>query len=146
MSRRTYIFAGPAESGTALTSIIEAALDAPFIREPGSDPYIRADPVSLYTSGHDFEDGDIDFPGGTPVPLKSAYPHLIDIRDTERNLGRQQAVAARIFAAIKADGRINAVCIDDMQHVLDSCNSGPSPQAELGTSPEPASEDDDRVG
>jgi hypothetical protein len=101
-------------------SIIETALGRAFIRQAGSDPYIRADPVAVYMGGHDFDDGDIYSPAGTPIALKTTYPNLIDIRDTERNLQRQQDAAARIFAAIKADGRIKAVYIDDMQHVLDT--------------------------
>jgi hypothetical protein len=36
-----------------------------------------------------------------------------------RNGRRQQQVAARIFSAIKADGRLNAVYVDDMQHVVE---------------------------
>jgi hypothetical protein len=31
-----------------------------LIREPGSDPYVRADPVAVYVSGHDFDNGDIN--------------------------------------------------------------------------------------
>src|SRR5580658_10024679 len=115
MSRRTYIFAGPAGSGSALTSIIETALGRTFVREADSDPYIRADPASVYLSGHDFDDGDLNCPAGTPVPLKTAYPHLIDVRDNERNLTRQQNLAAQIFAAIEADGQTNALLVDDMQ-------------------------------
>jgi hypothetical protein len=30
-------------------------------------------------------------------------------------------MAARIFAAIKTDGRLTALCVDDMQHILDTC-------------------------
>lgn len=106
-------------------SVIEAALGRSFNREPGTDPYLRADPVAVYISGHDFDDGDIDSPDGTPIPLKTAYPYLIDIRDTERDPRHQQDTAARILAAIKADGHASAVLIDDMQHVLDSVNPDP---------------------
>lgn len=31
-----------------------------LIREPGSDPYVRAEPVAVYVSGHDFDNGDIN--------------------------------------------------------------------------------------
>ncbi len=106
---------------------IEAALGRPFIREVGSDPYVRADPIAVYVSGHDFEDGDIDSPAGRPVALKTAYPYLLDIRDTERNLQRQQDAATRIFAAIRADRRLRALYVDDMQHVLDSYDPVPWP-------------------
>jgi hypothetical protein len=40
---------------------------------------------------------------------------------------RQQQAAAAIFAAIKADGRLKAVYIDDMQHVLDMAEPAPRP-------------------
>jgi hypothetical protein len=118
MARRTYVFAGPSGSASVLMSIIETATGRPFIREPGSDPYIRADPIGVYLARHDFDDGDIDAPDGTPIRLRTGYPYLVDIRDTERDLHRQQQAAAEIFAAIKADGRLKAVYVDDMQHVL----------------------------
>ena len=108
-------------------SIVESALGRAFIRPAGSDPYIRADPVAVYMGGHDFDDGDVCSPAGTPIAVKTTYPNLIDIRDTERDFQRQQDTAARIFAAIKADGRVKAVHIDDMQHVLDSCDLHPRP-------------------
>ena len=127
MSRNTYIFAGPPGSAEMVMSIVESALGRAFIRPAGSDPYIRADPVAVYIGGHDFDDGDIYSPAGTPIAVKTTYPNLIDIRDTERDFQRQQDTAARIFAAIKADGRIKAVYIDDMQHVLDSCDLHPRP-------------------
>jgi len=127
VSRRTYIFTGPPGSAEIVTTIIETTLGGSVIREPGRDPYLRADPVAVYVSGHDFDDGDIDSPAGTPVPLHTAYPHLIDIRDTERDLQRQEDTATRIFTAIKQDGRVKAVYVDDMQHVLDTYD--PHPQA-----------------
>jgi hypothetical protein len=108
-------------------TIIETAIGRPFIREPGSDPYVRADPIGVYVARHDFEDGDIDAPDGTPIPLQTGYPYLADIRDTERDLHRQQQVAAAIFAAIKADERLKAVYVDDMQHVLDMTEPDPRP-------------------
>jgi hypothetical protein len=57
----------------------------------------------VYVSRHDFDDG--DGPDGMPIALQTGYPYLADIRDTERDLHRQQQAAAAIFAAIKADGR-----------------------------------------
>jgi hypothetical protein len=100
-------------------SAIEAALNRSFIREPGTDPYIRADPVAVYVGAHDFDDGDIDGPDKSPIALQTNYPLMVDVRDTDRNVGRQQDAAARIFAAIRADVRLKAVLVDDMQHVLD---------------------------
>lgn len=119
MARRTYIFAGPPGSATIVMSAVEAALNRSFTREPGTDPYIRADSVAVYVGTHDFDDGDIDGPDETPVALQTNYPLLVDVRDTDRDVGRQQEGAACIFAAIKADARIKAVLVDDMQHVLD---------------------------
>jgi hypothetical protein len=40
---------------------------------------------------------------------------------------RQQQAAAAILAAIKADGRLRAVHIDDMQRVLDMTEPGSRP-------------------
>ena len=107
-------------------AVIEAVLGRPVITEPGGDPYVRADPLAVSISGHDFDDADIHSPTGMPLALKTAYPHLIEVRDTEGNLQRQQDAAALIFAAIKADGQFEAVLIDDMQHVVDFFHAGPS--------------------
>lgn len=129
MARRTYVFAGPFGSAHVLTSIIETALGQRSTHESGTDPYVRADPVAVYLSSHDFDDGDIDAPDGTPLALRTSYPHLADFRDTERNEQRQQEAAARIFFAIKADDRLNAAYVDDMQHVVQMTELRPqSPQ------------------
>jgi hypothetical protein len=127
MARRTYIFAGPSGSAGILMTVIEAVLNRSFIREPGTDPHLRADPIAIYLGAHDFDDGDIDAPDETPLALRSSYPFLVDVRDTDRNVGRQQDAAARIFAAIKEDARLRAVLVDDMQHVLDITD--PEPQS-----------------
>jgi len=119
MARRTYVFAGPSGSADILTSIIEVTLGQTVIREPGSDPYIRADPVAVYLTGHDFDNGDIDTPDGTPIALLTDYPYVADFCDTERNDERQREVATRIFSAIKADGRLDALHVDDMQHLVE---------------------------
>ncbi|HEY2506768.1 MAG TPA: hypothetical protein VGI58_09635 [Streptosporangiaceae bacterium] len=118
MTRNTYVFAGPAGSAEVLIGIIEAALGRRFSVEPGSDPCLSLDSIAVYVSGHGFDEDDIEAPGGAPVPLRSAYPHLVDVRDTERDEASQREVADQIFAAIEADGRLAAVYIDDMQHVL----------------------------
>jgi len=78
-------------------------------------------------TSHDFDDGDIVTADGTPIPLRTGYPYLADIRDTTRDLHRQQQAAAAIFAAIKADGRLKTVYVDDMQHVLDMTEPGSRP-------------------
>jgi hypothetical protein len=100
--------------------VIENVMGRSFIREPGAGPYLRADPLAVYVGGHDFDDGDVDFADGTPVPLRSSYPNLVEIRDTEKDQGRQEAAAGRIYAALTADRSRKAVLVDDMQHVLKS--------------------------
>jgi hypothetical protein len=119
VARRTYIFAGPPGAAAIVMSAIEAALNRSFTREPGTDPYLRADPVAVYVGAHDFDDDDIDGPDETPLALRTSYPLLIDVRDTDRNVARQQDAAVRIFAAIRADSSLRAVLVDDMQRVLD---------------------------
>jgi len=120
VSRRTYVFVSPdGGSAEAVMDVIENVMGRPFTREPGTDPCLRADPLAVYVGGHDFDDGDIDFPDGTPVPLRSTYPNLIDIRDTEKNQARQEEAAGRIYAALTADQSRKAVLVDDMQHVLE---------------------------
>lgn len=129
MSRQTYIFTGPAGSADVVTGIIEDAMGAAFIHEPGSEPYVRADPVAVYVGGHDFDDGDMDFPDGTPIAFRTGYPVQVEVNDIERDPRRQEETAARLFAAIRKDGRLRAVCVDDMQRVLDSCEPAGSPPA-----------------
>jgi hypothetical protein len=120
VSRVTYIFAGPPGSARVLMAVIEAAVGGPFSHEPGTDPYIRADPITVYVGAHEFDDGDMDAPDGQALALQTSFPLLVDIRDVDRDADRQQDAAARIFAAIKADGRLTGVFVDDMQHVLDT--------------------------
>jgi hypothetical protein len=116
VSRRTYVFVSPGGgSAEAVMGVIENVMGRSF-----TDPYLRADPLAVYVGGHDFDDGDIDLPDGTPVPLRSGYPNLVEVRDTERDQGRQEAAARRIYAALTADQGRRAVLVDDMQHVLES--------------------------
>lgn len=100
--------------------VIENVMGGSFIREPGTDPHLRADPLAVYVGGHDFDDGDIDFPDGTPVPLRSGYPNLVDVRDTEKDQRRQEEAAGRIYAALTADRSRKAILVDDMQRILKS--------------------------
>jgi hypothetical protein len=120
MSRHTYLFVGSPDDADAVMRVIEAALAGSFVTEPGSDPYLRQDPIAVYVGGHEFDDDDIDFPDGSPVPLASQYPCLIDVRDVTRDNRRQEEVGARIFDALQAENRWKLVYIDDMQKVLRS--------------------------
>jgi hypothetical protein len=68
---------------------------------------------------------------GTWVPLHSQYPHSIEVRDIDKDIERQQALARRIFEALKALRQWQLVYIDDMQQVIDSCNPEDSPAGPL---------------
>jgi hypothetical protein len=103
---------------------IEATLGGSFTTESGSDPYLRLDSVAVYVGGHEFDD-DIDFPDGSPVPLGSQYPCLVDVRDVTKDTHGQEEVAARIFDTLKVDNRWKVVYIDDMQKVLGSYDPAP---------------------
>jgi hypothetical protein len=102
--------------------LIEQVLGRPFIREEGSDPYIRVGTVAVYVGGHEFDDDDIAWPQDSDIPLRSEYPAMIEIRDTGGDLQRQQEIAREIFAALRSAGGHRAVYIDDMQKILDSYN------------------------
>lgn len=120
MSRHTYVFVGSPGQADAVMRVIEATFGRSFITESGTDPYLRLDPVAIYVGGHEFDDGDIDFPDGSPVPLGSQYPCLVDVRDVTKNTQHQEEAATQIFDALKADNRWKVVYIDDMQKVLGS--------------------------
>jgi len=119
MSRQTFIFVGTQAQDPELMRLIEQALDGTFRFEEGTDPYIRAGTVAVYVGGHEFDDDDIAWPGGSDVPLRSMYPAMIEFRDTGGDQYRQQAIADQVFAALESAGRWPAVYIDDMQKVLD---------------------------
>jgi hypothetical protein len=120
MSRHTYVFVGAPGQAEAVMRVIEASLGSSFVSEPGSDPYLRLDSLAVYVGDHEFDDDDIDFPDGSPVPLESQYPCLVDVRDVAKDTHHQEEVAARVFDALKAVNRWKVVYIDDMQKVLGS--------------------------
>lgn len=119
MSRQTFIFVGASPQNADLMRLLELALGREFIREEGSDPYIRMGTVAVYVSGHEFDDDDITWPEGPEIPLHSEFPAMIEIRDTSGDRQRQQETADKIFAALRSEGRWRAVYIDDMQKILD---------------------------
>jgi len=119
MSRQTFIFVGTTAQDADLVRLVEHALGRPFTHEEGSDPYIQAGTVAVYLGGHEFDDDDITWPGGSVIPLHSKFPAMIETRDTSGNQLRQQEIADQIFAALRSGGHWPAVYIDDMQKVLD---------------------------
>jgi hypothetical protein len=124
MSRQTFIFVSDPAQDPDLMHLIEQALGGNFRYEEGSDPYIRVGTVAIYAGVHEFDDDDIAWPGGSDIPLRSMYPAMVEIRDTDGDQQRQQAIADQVFAALKSAGRWRAVYIDDMQKVLDSYHPG----------------------
>lgn len=124
MSRQTFIFVGATVQNADLMSLVERALGGNFRYEEGSDPYLRVSTVAVYVGGHEFDDDDISSPEGPEIPLHSAFPVMIETRDTGGDHRRQQEVADKIFEAFRADGRWPVVYIDDMQKVLDRYEPG----------------------
>ena len=120
MSRQTFIFIGSAAQDYDLIHLIEHALGASFRRDEGSDPYVRVGSTAVYLGGHDFDDDDIAWPGGSDIPLRSDYPALLEIRDTGGDQQRQQTIGGQLFHALESARRWPAVYIDDMQKVLGS--------------------------
>jgi hypothetical protein len=122
VSRSTLIFAGPDEPASVIRDVIESVLGGRFTvpAENGEDPYLVHGRADVYVGPHDHEDDEVAFRDGAWVPLRSRYPHRVEVRDIDRDIGRQQALADRIFDLLRADGRWQLVLIDDMQAVLDS--------------------------
>ncbi|HEY3951834.1 MAG TPA: hypothetical protein VGM53_00530 [Streptosporangiaceae bacterium] len=78
------------------------------------------DRADIYVGPHDFDDGDLRAPDGTPLPLRSQYKHWVEVRDLDRDLDRQLGTAREIYEALKAAGKWKLVLADDMQKVIDS--------------------------
>jgi hypothetical protein len=120
MSRQTLIFAGTSADDGDLAHLLEQTLGRDFTHDEGSDPYIRVGTTAVYLGPHDFDDDDIAEPSGPDIPLASSYPALVEVRDTAGDQQRQQEIASKLFASLRATGRWPAVFIDDMQKVIDS--------------------------
>ncbi len=120
MSRQTFIFVSAQAQDPDLMHLVEQALGGKFRYEEGSDPYIRIGTVAVYVGGHEFDDDDITWPGGSDIPLRSVYPAMIEVRDTSGDHQRQQEIARQVFEALESAGRWRVVYIDDMQKVLNS--------------------------
>lgn len=122
MSQSTLIFAGPDQPASAVREVIESVLGGSFTfpAQDGEDPYLAHERADVYVGPHDHEDDEIAFPDGSWVPLRTGYPHCVEVRDIDRDIDRQQALAGQIFDALRADGRWRLVYVDDMQAVLDS--------------------------
>jgi hypothetical protein len=121
MSRQTFVFVGfSARDDDDLIHVIENALGASFRHDEGSDPYVRVGSTAVYLGAHEFDDDDIAWPDGSDIPLRSHYPVMLEIRDTDGDQQRQQAIGAQLFRALESAGRWPAVYIDDMQKVLAS--------------------------
>jgi hypothetical protein len=86
--------------------------------------------VAVYVGGHEFDDDDIAWSGGSDIPLRGVYPAMIEVRDTSRDHQRQQEIARQVFEALGSAVRWRVVYIDDMQKVLNSYQPGklPSPR------------------
>jgi hypothetical protein len=66
MSRQTFIFVSARAQHDDLMHLVEQAIGERFIREEGSDPYIRVGTVAVYVvGGHEFDDDDIVWPEGS---------------------------------------------------------------------------------
>jgi hypothetical protein len=122
MSRTSHVFAGPDEPARAVREALEAALGGSFTYpiEEGEDPYLTHGRADIYVGPHDYEDDMVPSGDGSWVPLHSQYPHNIEIRDIDRDIERQQALARQVFEALRALGRWRLVYIDDMQRLVDS--------------------------
>ena len=137
MSRQTFIFVSAQAQDQDLMHLVEQALSGKFRYEEGSDPYIRVGTVAVHVGGHEFDDDDIAWPGGSDIPLRSVYPAMIEVRDTSGGHQRQQEIARQVFKALESAGRWRVVYIDDMQKVLNSYQPDklPSPRQDRHSRP-----------
>jgi hypothetical protein len=122
VSQSSLVFAGPDEPVSAVRELIQSALGGSFTFPPqeNEDPYLAYERADVYVGPHDHEDDEVAFDDGSWVPLRSQYPHRVEIRDIDRDVECQEALARRVFDVLKADGRWQVVYIDDMQRVVDS--------------------------
>ena len=132
MARTTDLFVGASEPASAIIAALEHAFNATFTQLEGEDPYLPLGPVTVYVGSHHQDDDDIKGPDGSwqLLPLRSEYPHRVEVRDLGHDADRQLSTARQVFDVLKATGRWKLALVDDMQQLLDSYdpNVGP-PQA-----------------
>lgn len=68
---------------------------------------------------HRFDDETLEWPDGTFIKLRTAYPYRLDIRDVERDEKRQMEVGRRVYRALKDAGHWRVLLVDDMQDLID---------------------------
>jgi hypothetical protein len=126
MARTTDLFVGTSEPASAVISALEDAFGASVTRLSDEDPYLSLGPVTVYVGSHHQDDDEIKGPDGSWqwLPLRSQYPHRVEVRDLDHDADRQLAVAREVFDALKAAGRWKLVLVDDMQQLLDSYDPG----------------------
>jgi hypothetical protein len=131
MARTSDLFVGTSESADAVIAALEHAFGASFTRPPGEDPYLPLGHVTLYAGGHHQDDEEIKGSDGSWRwrPLRSEYPHRVEVRDLDHDVDRQLAAARQVFDALKATGRWKLALVDNVQRLLDSYepDSGPHP-------------------
>jgi hypothetical protein len=122
MARTTDLFVGTSEPVSEVITALERAFGSSFTFSPDEDPYLPLGSVTLYVGGHHQDDDEIKGPDGAWqwLPLHSAYPHRVELRDLDHDASRQMSAARQVFDALKAAGRWKLVLVDDMQQLLDS--------------------------
>jgi hypothetical protein len=97
-------------------------LERLVLREPAEQAWKAFDDQvngALNLGPHHFDDGDLEDETGADLPLASELPHLVEVRDLDKDYARQNAVALRVLEAARRAGW-RAVAVDDMVDLLGS--------------------------
>jgi hypothetical protein len=117
MSRHAYVFVGADRSFDEVAAVVGDALGGMFTVGPDGDLLLMLPGVAVNIGAHYFADGDLADDEGGDIPLASALPCLIEVRDLDKNYSRQNEVASRVFSIARASGW-QAVALDDMVDLL----------------------------
>ncbi|GLZ15251.1 hypothetical protein Acsp04_54860 [Actinomadura sp. NBRC 104425] len=115
MSRHAFVFVGGADvTLDDLVALGERVLEGSFV--PDGDGTLllvmRGGAVAVNLSRHIFTDDPED---DDDFPSYEAHPYWFEVRDLDKNYGRQMEIARDIFHAVVDEGRWRAFLSDDLQ-------------------------------
>jgi hypothetical protein len=113
MSAYDYVFVAAPRPLDDVVRALAGDLSGDVLHHPNGMPTLLHGRTAIDFELHDFDDDD----SGCSDVLLTRYPYVLTIRDLDRDLGRQEAVALRAFDVAVSHGW-PAVVFRDMQRLL----------------------------